>query len=316
MSIDKKPPSSIRIRTLESDMEQMRESGGEVNSGRILGKNLEEIQEQPKEKPEENQAIFEEDEIHTILTKDRKKKAKKTFIILGIIIAIMIIIIGGLLLINKSKRLENTTITSTPVPTPNYASLLKISPTERAFLSFSGKLKDLEKIITNEFQNITSTNYVKELVLMKDNVNAFSGLEFLRLAFSNLSGISITNIPPFEDNFSFTIISDEFGNKSLAYVLKINETGLSTFALSNIESVFATDFEQLIEENYEDLTSQYLENPGTIKEPFLTKAVGAVNARYLKFSTGKEFYFAFYQNYLIIATSETSFQKLLEMIAL
>lgn len=315
MSIEKRPPSYIRIRTLQGDAEQMRESGGEVNSGRILGKKLEEIQEQPEQQPIDNQVIFEEDEIHAALIKERKTKAKKTLSILIITIVVICLATLGFFLF-KSLQDKNLEIvnTNTPVPTPNYTSPLKISPSERSFVSFSGKLNDLEKIITSEFQNISTPNYTKELILMKDNVNAFSGMEFLRMAFSNLSGISLTDIPPFEDNFSFTIISDGLGKKSLAYVLKINESGLSSFAVSNIKSVFATAFERLIQNDPGNLTSQYLENPGTIKEQFLTKAIGAVNARYLKFSTGKEFYFAFYQNYFIIATSESGFQNILNLL--
>jgi len=43
--IQSRPPSFIKIRTMESDMEEMRSAGGHISEAKILGKRLEEIEQ-------------------------------------------------------------------------------------------------------------------------------------------------------------------------------------------------------------------------------------------------------------------------------
>ena len=55
-NIQSRPPSFIKIRTMQSDIEEMRSSGGHISGAKILGKRLEEIEkEQPEELPIEKE---------------------------------------------------------------------------------------------------------------------------------------------------------------------------------------------------------------------------------------------------------------------
>jgi len=304
--IPRKPPSYIRIRTLKSDAEQMRQSGGEITSGQILGKKMEEI---GQEQAVSEEAIFEEKNFSL-----EQAPTKRNKIIPIIVILLIVFLLGGaavfFVVLPKSKTPAAIPSAS---PTPQYVSLLKSFSGERIFLPFSGKLDDFEEILSQEFKKLEA-GQSKEIIFLKDNVNVYPANDFLEIIYSGFPGVGLTDIPAFENDFSFLILSNQSGQSAIGYVLKINESGLSAFALSNLKSKFATAFELLIEEHPELLTPQYLENAGDAQKPFLSKAIGPVNSRYLKFSTGKEFYYGFYQNYLIIATSGDSFQKTLEFL--
>jgi len=304
--IYKKPPSNIRIRTLESDTEQMRQSGGEITTSGILGKKIEEIEEAPPV-PEEETGIFEEQEISL-----EKTSPKKTKVLPVVIAAVVFLLLGGgitFLLVSKSKKQPPLPTAS---PTPSYVSLFRNFAGERLYLKFTGKIEDFEKILNQEFQKITQPNNIEEIIFMKDEINPYPADDFLKIIYAGFPTIGLTDIPEFEKNFSALIVSDQFAKNSFSYVLKINEANLSTFAVGNLKAKFSTVFERFIEEHYDLLTSQYLENPGLAQKPFLTKPIGPVNSRYLKFSTAKEFYYGFYQNYFLVGTSETAFQKTLE----
>lgn len=302
--IPRKPPSYIRIRTLKSDAEQMRQAGGEITSGQILGKKMEEI---GREQAVSEEAIFEEKEIPL-----GQAPTKRNKIIPAIIILLIVFLLGGaavfFVVLPKSKTPKATPSAS---PTPQYVSLLKNFSGERIFLTFSGRLDDFEKTLSQEFKKL-EISQSKEIIFLKDNVNIYPANDFLKMIYSGLPGVGLTDIPAFENDFSFILLIDQSGQNALGYVLKINEAGLSTFALSNLKSKFATAFEIFIEEHSDLLTPQYLENAGNAQKPFLSRAIDPVNGRYLKFSTGKEFYYGFYQNYLIIGTSQDTFQKILE----
>jgi hypothetical protein len=303
--IPKRPPSYIRIRTLQSDAEEMRQSGGEINTGRILGQKMEDLE---NNQPMAEEAIFEEKDA-TI----NQHATKKNKILPIIIILIVVFLLGAavmfLVILPKTK---NSALT-TPSATPQYTSLLKNFNGEKIFLTLAEGLNDFEKGLTQEFKKL-EPNQSKEIVFLKDASSAYPANSFLRIIYSNFPEMNLTDIPDFENNFSFIIFQNQLGENNIGYVLKINDANLATFALANLKTKFATAFEIFIEEHFDLLASQYLENAGEAQKPFLGKAIGPLNARYLKFSTGKEFYYGFYQSQLIIATSQDTFQKVLDFL--
>lgn len=305
-NIPKKPPSYIRIRTLESDTEQMRQSGGEINRGRVAGKKMEEIEMGPAVKEE---AIFEDKD-----TPPEQAPGKKNKIVPIIIILLAVFLLGGaavfFLLAPKQK---NANPVASASPTPQYVSLLKNFNGPLTYAILTGNTDDFEKILNQEFKKL-SVNQAEEIAFMKNQIGVYPANDFLRLLYANFPGIGLTNIPDFEADFSFLAFQNQNTQASLAYVLKINEANLSTFTLSNLKAQFATSFEKFIEDHSELLTPQYLENVGNPQKLFLTKTIGSINGRYLTFSTSKEFYYGFYQNYFIVATSQESFQKTLEFL--
>jgi len=306
--IPKRPPSYIRIRTLQSDAEEMRQSGGEINTGRILGKKMEDIEENRLAAEE---AIFEEKE----LPLNHGASSKKSKILPIIVVLIVVFLLGAALtffvILPKSRNSNPLIIPST---TPQHSSLLKNFNGEKTFLIISEDgLNDFEKGLTQEFKKLDA-NQSKEIVFLKDANNIYPANNFLRTIYSNFPDMSLTDIPDFEKDFSLIIFQNELGENTIGYTLKINDANLATFTLANIKTSFATAFERFIEEHSSLLASQYLENVGEPQKPFLGKAVGPINTRYLKFSTGKEFYYGFYQSLLIIATSQETFQKVLDFL--
>ncbi len=308
----KKPPSRIRIRTLKSDVEEMRQAGGKTGSGIIFGKKLEEIREEEKEeeKVEEKRPLFE--------TKDEVEQAKeKKSKILPIIITIIIIfILGGasaFFLLQKLDGIEEPT--PTIAPSPIYSSLFQFPPEKKEFVQFSGKITDFERILSSEFKNNFEPGQVKEIIFLKNEIDSFSANDFLRSIFSNFPGINTADIPSFENDFSFIIhnIEQEIINYT-GYVLKIDTSQLPSFAISNLKSRFSTEFEKLIEGQPDLLTSQYLQDVGKSSTPFISKEIGPIKARFIKFSTGLEFYYGWYQDDLIISNNQQTFSKILEFL--
>jgi hypothetical protein len=312
--IKNRPPSFIKIRTMQSDMEEMRSAGGHISGAKILGKRLEEIEETKVEEPE----IIEETtpEIESapgVQVIGVKKKSK----ILPIIIAIIIILMAGggagyyFLILPQEDKIVST---PTPIPTPQFISLLKNFSGETTLTKYQGNTSNLEQIISQGFQKSIIPDVAAEIGFMQDDYNIYPATAFIKSIYNDFSGINYSDIPNFENKFAFIVYNNSLGKNSVAYTLKINEQGLTSFTIANIKSNFGAAFEKLIEENSDILSSQYLQDPGVPQKPFLNKELGAINARYLKFSTGSEFYYGFYQNNLIIATSQDSFQKILELL--
>lgn len=315
MDIQSKPPSFIKIRTMQSDIEEMRSSGGHISSAKILGKKLEEVEEKQIEQPatEEKQGIFSEVEANNETQVVGSQKRGKALPI--IITIVVILILGGagayFFVLPKNNEIIST---PTPTPKPQFSSLLKNFSGETELVKYQGNSSNLEQLINQAFQKSIIPDTAKEIGLMQDDYNIFPAQVFLKSVYNNFTGVNSSEIPNFENKFSFIVYDDALGKNSIAYTLKMNEQGLNSFTIASIKQKFITVFEKFIEENSDVLSSQYLQNLGNPQKPFLSKELGAVNARYLKFSTGLEFYYGFYQNYLIIGTSQNSFQKILELL--
>ena len=318
MDIQNRPPSFIKIRTMQSDIEEMRSSGGHISGAKILGKRLEEIKEVEEEQVEQP-TTEEKQEVSSEMKENNEteiigspKKSKTLPIVFAIII---VLILGGagayFFILPKNREVATT---PTPTPKPQFSSLLKNFSGETELVKYQGNSSNLEQLISQAFQKSIVPDTAKEIGLMQDDYNIFPAQTFLKSAYNNFTGINSSEIPNFENKFSFIVYDDALGKNSIAYTLKLNEQGLNSFTISSIKQKFITAFEKFIEENSDVLSSQYLQNLGNPQKPFLNKELGAVNARYLKFSTGSEFYYGFYQNYLVIGTSQASFQKILELL--
>jgi len=319
--IQSRPPSFIKIRTMQSDIEEMRSSGGHISGTKILGKRLEEVE---KERPEESMPIEEKQEITPEATNETNeekeeiifnpRKSKKTLPIIIAIIAVLILGGAGYYFFIFSENNGEIINTPTPTPKPQFSSLLKNFTGETELVVYQGNTSNLEQIISQAFQKSIVPDTVKEIGLMQNEYNIYPALAFLKSAYNNFTGVNSSEIPNFENKFSFIVYDDISGKNSIAYTLKINEQGLTTFTIASMKTKFITAFEKFIEDNSDILSSQYLQDPGNPQKPFLSKEIGSINARYLKFSTGSEFYYGFYQNYLVIGTSQASFQKILELL--
>lgn len=309
-----KPPSNIRIRTLESDIEEMRNSGGQPTAGRFVGRRLEEVNEKKSNEKliKKDEPLF-EGENQLDVSGASSKKSNILPIIIGVI---FIFILGGVsAYFVLSPKNEGPVVVPTVAPTPNHISLLKNPTKEKVFVKFNGTLTDFERVIGEEYKKNYEVESAKELVLLKDDINPYSANDFMQIVFSGFPGVNSSDIPRFEDNFSILVYNGGTGIQNrLAYLLSIDPSDLPSFAISNIKSKFSGAIEKLIEEKPDLLSSQYLENVGNSQKPFLTQEIGPVTARYLNFSAGSVFYYGWYQDYLLVATSRESFDKLLEAV--
>ena len=297
----KKPPSQIKIRTLETDVEDMRKSGGGLIAGKVLGRDFEEV----------SQKINQQEAVTFFPTETEPEnvsnKKKIPLIIVATIVIIAIIIGGVLLFTSKSKK----QIVSQPTATPQqYISLLVNFNGSQEYQTIDiSDINSITQVLAK--QTILGPQITKEIVFVKKNGELVKGEEFLKLLYNNFENISPTDQLPLMANFSFIIYSDNQSKKSLAYVLKINSAGYNVFSLQQLKSKFGLAFENLIENSPEILTPQYLENVGKPTGIFQPKEIGPIQARYLSFTTGNEFYYGYYNDYLIIATSEKAFETIL-----
>ncbi len=102
----KKPPSHMVVRTFKSDVEQMRQSGGKTGAGIILGKKLEEVEEEREEKiEEEKKPLFEaKDELEPV----KKKKSKLLpIVIIIVIVFIFVMFVVGFYVYRRKNLISN-----------------------------------------------------------------------------------------------------------------------------------------------------------------------------------------------------------------
>ncbi len=305
--IQRRPPSQIKIRTLETDVEDMRRSGGGLTSGKILGHDLEEITQRTN-----NEAItFFPTDVSSV--KNSSHKNKIIFAIIGTIV-VLGAIVGFVLYKNKPVSPE---VSNIPTSMPQYYSLLNNFNGPREFVVFNLSLNEFERILAQQFHALNKSQTAKEIVFIDSNNKFITAENMIKLLFNNFSGISFSDQPKWEEDFSFIITSNNFSQKTIGYVAKIDAKNLNTFTLSGLKGRFSLAFENLIEKNPEILSSQYLQNVGNPVGTFNSKTIGVIsNVRYIKFSSGAEFYYGFYNEYFIVATSEDTFQKILEMIVI
>lgn len=304
VEIYQKPPSRIKIRTLESDVEEMRAGGGELSGLRTLGKSLEEWEE--KLKGEKAEPIFQEvEEIPPEILAKRKSK----FFFLPLLLPLLLILIFGIYWFFLRPRPTPLPIAS-PSPTLQFSSLLKNFSGERSYRIFDGQLASFEKILYEEFQEM-NTGESKEIVFLEDESHLFSAEKFLKLLFKDFSEIPLADQPNFKEPFAFLIYHQGKEVPSLAYLVQLDPKELSIFALVNLKNRFATALERFLIENSSLFASQYLQDVGEPQGVFRTEEISFLKARYLEFSTGLRFYYAFSENNLFFATSKEALEKIL-----
>ncbi|HOD96796.1 MAG: hypothetical protein WC579_01825 [Candidatus Paceibacterota bacterium] len=307
----RKPPSQIKIRTLETDVEDMRKSGGGFISGKVLGRTPEEINRSIHNEGNKNAVTFFPTQTDT--SNIAQKKNKVPIIIIATIVGIGIIV--GLVFYISHKPQTSPPI-ATPSLTPQYSSLLRNFNGVQEWVSFDLTLNGFEDILVKQFYTISEPQKTKELVFVKNNGSLVTASEFFDVLFDHFKGITAAERPQWENRFSFIVFTDNSGSKSIAYVTKIDTAKSNPLVLPKLKQDFSRAFENYILNNTELLTYQYLQNPGKPNSPFLPQTIGPLNASVLKFSTGAEFYYAFYGNeyYFLVATSKQAFEELLNLI--
>lgn len=304
VEIRQKPPSRIKIRTLESDVEEMREGGGELLSSRILGKTLEEWEGRLKDVKEVPLFEIKEELPVEILT---KKKSK--IFLLPLFVSFLLVLALGIYWFFIRPHPPSQPLFS-PTFSPQVISLLKNFSGEKKYHVFDGEIKNFEKILYEEFKGMNNEE-VKEIIFLQDENKFFPAERFLKMLFNNFSGIPLTDQPSFKEPFAFLIYHQGLEFPAIAYLVQLDDTSLSIFALNNLKNRFSTAFEKFLIENHTFLTSQYFQNIG---EPFLffqTELIPPINFRYLQFSTGLKFYYGFYEEKLFFATSKEALEKIL-----
>ena len=304
----RKPPSQIKIRTLETDVEDMRKSGGGLVEGKILGRSLEELTSSIEQKKKGEVTFFPTRVAPEEIT---QKKKKVPIIIIATIVGIGLVI--GLVFYTGHKP-QSPSNTLPPAAQPQYISLLHNYNGPQESVTFDLTLKNFESILVKQFYTITVPETVKEIIFTKNNGELVTGEEFLKTLFNNFEGIPFSNQPKWSKSFSFIIYTSKNGTNSIAYVAQMDNSSLNVTAFSSLKSRFAIDFEKFIINNVKLLTSQYLQDPGKPNAQFLPQTIGAINASVLQFSTGAEFYYALYDNYFIAGTSKDAFTKILDLI--
>jgi len=307
----RKPPSQIKIRTLETDVEDMRKSGGGFISGKVLGRTPEEINRSVRNEGDKSAVTFFPTQTDT--SNIAQKKNKVPVIIIATIVGIGIIV--GLVFYVSRKPQTSPPIT-TPSITPQYSSLLRNFNGSQEWISFDLTLNGFENILVKQFYTISEHQKTKELIFVRNDGALVTTEEFFDVLFDHFKGITSAEQPQWEKRFSFIVYTDNNGSKSIAYVTKIDMTKSNPLVLPKLKQDFSRAFENFILNNTELLTHQYLQNPGKPNPPFLPQTIGPLNASVLKFSTGAEFYYAFYGNeyYFLVATSKPAFEELLNLI--
>lgn len=306
VEIYQKPPSRIKIRTLESDIEEMRESGGDLLSSRILGKPLEEWEGELKNGKEAPLFEIKEEIPVEILT---KKKSKFSFLFLVIPLLLLSALVFGIYWFFL-RPISSPQILPSPTFSPQVVSLLKNFSGERKYQLFNGEIKDFERILYEEFKKM-SPGECKEIIFLQNESDFFPAEQFLKMLFNNFSGIPLADQPSFRKSFAFLICHQGLEFPGIAYLVQLDATSLSVFALNHLKSRFATAFENFMIENHNFLTSQYFQNIGKPASLFQTITISPINFRYLQFSTDLKFYYGFYEENLFFATSKEALEKIL-----
>ncbi|HPT40657.1 MAG TPA: hypothetical protein PLQ44_03615, partial [Candidatus Paceibacterota bacterium] len=195
--IQSRPPSFIKIRTMQSDIEEMRSSGGHISGTKILGKRLEEVE---KERPEESMPIEEKQEITPEATNEANeekgeiigspKKSKKTLPIIIAIIAVLILGGAGYYFLIAPKDNKQVVSTPTPTPKPQFSSILKNFAGETELVIYQGNTSNLEQIIGQAFQKSITPNTTKEIALMQNEYNSYPAQSFLKSIYNNFNGVN------------------------------------------------------------------------------------------------------------------------------
>jgi len=305
------PPPPITIRTMDSDVKSVEESGGGNPQGETLNIPPPIRPEAPKP-PEESEKIkipgysgpekgvFQNDASPILGTNSQENmsekedgKLKSLVTLIVIILAAGIIGVGAYyyvypLLLKNGGVVPPTPPTATePPPTPAHVSLIFADVTEEALNLQSASPETIEE----------GEVLLKEVILSQ-NGNALKLSEYLPALIPELSEEELKN--NFEENFTAFIYYNESGAWP-GYVLKRKSSAVAIIAQNSFRKV----------EGSSSLKNFFLSDPGVpSSNGFQTGQVNNEPARYISFNNqGAALSYAWFNDYLLISTNYIGAQE-------
>ncbi len=328
-NIPSPPPPEVGLRTMESDLKAVKESGGSISGSQLRVSVPTAI---PKPEPEPFSAPE-----YTALEKSISQpaaplvipsKVKSNFFKSFLIIVGILIFIGGLGLLGyfvvyplvfppketaapyvpPSPPIPPIT-TSTPTSTPEapaittHHSLFKTMPL--------GGLKEItitdfskEAIIaglSSVFKPNESLGSLREVVLFYKN-GIVSANQFIKIIFPELQSSNSLN-PIFESDFSIFVFQDKKGDWP-GFVAKIKDPKNESSLRENLTKL----------ESSNNIKNLYLADPG-VMQGFKDGKVDNISVRYATFAkSGAAFNYALKNNFLIVATSYSAMQAVIDIL--
>lgn len=335
------PPSKVNVRTMQSDIKSIQESGGqnpqpymtEINQQKKETSAPEELSFQPSELgsnipgyvgPEE--PIFKPGVPIAPLPPQQKpnkpeeaakppKKGSKTLIIIILTILVLAAIILGVgyYLTRKEEAINATPSLTTPpedqavippaaILKPAYVSLFKTPNVLEEQIITALNLENIKNALTAA-ASTAPANTLKEVVLRNTDDSLIVFSKFIPILLPELKSEEMSGI--FEENFSAVIFADKNGVWP-GYVIQLKPTTTldqaQTFIKNNLES--STNLKNI-----------FIEDPGLATAIFKDGKAGspAINTRYLVFSkTGAAINYGWVNNNLVISATYPGLSEILK----
>lgn len=310
------PPPPITIRTMDSDVKSVQESGGGRPQEEILNAPHPPIVPEVPRMPEENikikipgyvgpeKAVFSPESLPTkedvgdiSETQGGNKKMINLVIVLAIIIAATLIGVGlyfyvyPLLLTETAPEVVTEDGTTPPPPPP---------PSAHASLVRSEKIEEVSAPSAATPETVSAGEALVKEIVLKDGGSAILLPQYLSSLVKEFSADEIRNT--FEADFTAFIYYDETGAWP-GYVLKRKK---------DVVQVVAQGFFRKIESSA-SLANLFLSNPGARQAEFKNGEYKGVPTRYLVFGEpGATLDYAWVGEYLLITTHFPAMQALID----
>lgn len=322
------PQPPITIRTMNSDVTSMQESGGGAPKEEMLNVPRPPIRPEPPKIPDEGIKMkipgYSGPERGTFPSESFPVKAKevevpkievsggapagnkavKAVVLIVIIVAAALIGAGlyfyvyPLLLSNTSSE-KTTEVTPPPAPTPQPAPP---APTSRVHTSFitADKTEEVPTLSAVSAETVDPGKSLVKEVILKKSGNSIALSEYLPILIPELKASEVVN--NFDEDFTAFIYYD--GNGAWpGLVLKRKSNVVSTVAQTAFKKI----------ESSKSLTGLFLNNPGTQTGEFKDGEYKGVSTRYLVFgSKGAAINYAWTGDRLILTTTFPALQTLID----
>ncbi len=337
------PPSKVSVRTMQSDIKSMQESGGQNPQPYMTELNQEfkketaapeEISFQPAELesnipgyvgPEE--PIFQAGApISPLPPKQKPAQAEKNaqprkktskILIISVILILAAITAGvGYYFINKNKTATPTptppvvppvtttpTPTPTPVPAPQYVSLLKTPSTLQEEKIVSTLILDNIKNVLVAAASTTPANNLKEVILRNPDQSLIAFSKFIPILLPEIKSEDIAAI--FQENFTAMVFVDQNGVWP-GYIAQLNSSSTLIAAQATIKQNL---------ESSANLTNIFLKDASSTVAVFKDGKAGnpSINTRYLIFpKTGAAINYGWVGDKLVISASYAGLSEILK----
>ena len=305
------PPPVFGLRTMESDLRAIRESGGIIPGSQLIIPPSISKTEPPSEPSHQP----------TIPAPVSLSKTKLSPLKTLLIITLILILIGGLgvlgyfviyPLIFPPKEMPSSSLPSTSsILTPpqksevaSHQSLFKIMP--------QGGLREIiipdlskENILiglASVFKPEETPGGLREVILFYKNEQVDAN-QFIKLIFPELQTSAILT-PIFENDFTLFVFQDKKGDWP-GFVAKIADSKNEVLLRENLTKL----------EKSNNIKNLYLTDPGSIQEEFKDGKVDDIAVRYTIFTKpGAAFNYALKNNFLIIAASYSAMQTVVDLL--